>query len=102
MWNEVIEDLLYDIKREATSTVTSGKLASTEMRDYIEARARHLAGILAADEPGYREALRVERDNIALKAVITISDEITLNEQRLLGLIHGGLAAIVRLLVRLS
>lgn len=56
---------------------------------YAEQRSAHLATITA--EPGFERAVRAERDSVALKAGINVTDTATTADQRLVGLIHGGI-----------
>lgn len=56
---------------------------------YAAERATFLASIVG--QPGYAEAVRAERDNVALRAGIATVAQATSAEQRLLGVLQAAL-----------
>lgn len=84
------------IIRQAEEAGLTLKKDGVEISNYIAERASVLAA--GFGERGYLEALRVERDNIALFAAteaVKTADEI---DQRVLAVINGGLSVAVRLI----
>ena len=62
----------------------------TEIREYVAARTAYLATIVG--QTGFEQALRAERDNVALKIGIGITKRADAADQRLLGVIGGVLS----------
>lgn len=60
-----------------------------ELASYMTERAEHLAAI--SHEPGFNEAVLVERDNVAVKAGILASRAADLADQRIIGVIQGAI-----------
>ena len=69
-----------------------------EVRDYIKARAFHLAGII--NEPGYDEALEAERDNVLLKMGLTAVEIGDAADAELKGMLTSGLGIIASIVGR--
>lgn len=60
------------------------------VKDYAATRMQHLSTIVA--EPGFREALIAERDNVVLKAAGRAIDRGDAFDARLVGIAEGALA----------
>jgi len=60
-----------------------------ELSLYAVQRAAHLSTI--TNEPGFDEAVRAERDAVALKAGISATNAADAADQRIIGVIHGAL-----------
>lgn len=77
---------------------TGRELASDldEIRVYTASRMAHLAAI--AGEPGFREALVAERDNVALKAAGRAINRADAVDARLVGMVEGALGIASRAL----
>jgi hypothetical protein len=101
MWKELLNELLADVREAAGESDHGVQAAADDAVDYAEARARHLAALLAAEEPGFAEAVRVERDNVALKAGIILADEADEQYARLVGMVEGSLLAVARVIAAL-
>lgn len=74
--------------------------ARAELAEYAAERAAHLSAIV--NEPGFPEAVRAERDNVALKAGILaaeVGDEVN---QGLLAALAGGLGFAARAIAGLA
>jgi hypothetical protein len=84
---DTIEQVLKDALKETGASLS---ISTKELATYMHARAVHLASIAA--EPGYDQALRAERNNVALKAGIIASGQLSSIDSRILGLIQGILA----------
>lgn len=84
---EEFERILVDGARELGVSL-GGSLA--DVRRFASERMLHLANIV--DEPGYLEALRAERDKVALELALNVTDEADAADARLVGIISGALA----------
>jgi len=76
-----------------TNAVESGRELITdlnEVKDYAAARMAHLSTIVA--QPGFREALIAERDNVALKAAGRAINRADAFDARILAITEGALA----------
>lgn len=60
-----------------------------ELREYAAERMLHLSTIVG--EPGYMEAVRAERDNVALKAGLVLTEQADQYDSILVGTIGGAL-----------
>lgn len=80
-------DLLKNNAVEAGRELTSDL---NDVKDYAAARMQHLSTIIS--EPGFREALVAERDNVALKAAGRAIDRADAFDARLLSITEGALA----------
>jgi hypothetical protein len=63
--------------------------ARSDLAAYMAERATHLS--LISGEAGFNEAVTAERDNVALRAGLNMSDQATGMEQRFIGIIAGAL-----------
>lgn len=59
------------------------------VREYFAQRAAHLATCVG--QPGFSEAVRAERDNVALKACVKAAGHADNIDGRILGFIEGAL-----------
>lgn len=80
------EQILEDAVRE---TGTSLRTSAHEVAVYAAERAAHLATIV--DDPGFLEAVRAERDAVALRAGIAAVRAGDAADARIVGLLQGGL-----------
>lgn len=80
---ELLRQNAIEAGRELTSDLT-------EVKDYAAARMQHLSTIVG--EPGFREALIAERDNVALKAAGRAINRADAFDARILGVVEGALA----------
>lgn len=60
-----------------------------EVMIYAAQRAAHLATI--SHEPGFNLAVRAERNNVAMKAGLDLTDAADASDARLVGIIQAGL-----------
>jgi len=60
-----------------------------EVADYAAERSLHLSTIAA--EPGFEQALRAERNSVALRAGLAVDDAASAHDQRVFGMIAGAL-----------
>src|SRR5688500_10084803 len=81
------EKMLKDALRE---TGASLQQRAKEVAQYMAERTAHLSTIVG--EPGFEQALRAERNNIALKAGLKVADNAEAADQRLVGIIQGALS----------
>lgn len=65
------------------------KVSRGELAIYMSERAQHLS--LAVNEPGFDRVVLAERNNVALRAGLLISENASSLNDRLLGLIGGAL-----------
>jgi hypothetical protein len=92
---KLLGDVLGTVEDEAKEAGLELAVDSAELLDYATDRAKHLARMLAAKEPAFEEMIRREKDNIALKAgLLAVEQSVELRE-RLIGMIHGGLVAVL-------
>ena len=80
---QLLKDNAVEAGRELSSDLTA-------VSDYAAARLAHLSTVVR--EPGFREALLAERDNVALKAAGRAVDRADSFDAKLLGLIEGSLS----------
>ncbi len=73
----------------AAETGREFAVTKDELATYMHERALHLSTIVG--EPGYDQAVRAERNNVALRAGIIASDAADAVDARLLGLLGGAL-----------
>lgn len=86
-----------------TNAVEAGKNLADDLnavRDYAATRMAHLSTIAA--EPGFRQALIAERDNVALMAAGRAIDEGDAFDARLVGIVEGALAVGAKALATLA
>lgn len=57
---------------------------------FMSERALHLSTI--AHEPGFTQALRAERNRVAIHAGLSVAEDADSSDHRILGLIQGALA----------
>ena len=88
-----IENLLVDVM---TETRVSLKKAASELAAFVVERATHLATLV--DDPGFQEAVRAERDAVALEAGIIAVGAADAADAQIVGVIQGALAITARLL----
>lgn len=98
--SDLLDDIVGQFTNFATETGKSLAQSAGDLATYTAERAQHLAGIYS--EPGFREAVIAERDNVALKAGIAAVDEADALDQRFLGLIDGILSTASGALVKLT
>lgn len=60
-----------------------------ELAAYMAERAAHLS--LIVHEPGFDQALMAERNNVALRAGLEMSDQARAVDQKIVGIIGGAL-----------
>lgn len=82
------------IKEQAKDCALDMKVDAEIVGKYAAARAFHLSTII--NEPGFMEALKAERDNVALRAAMATVDNADKIDERLKATIHGGLAIAAR------
>jgi hypothetical protein len=87
---------LNELKAVIEEARVSAGAAADEVAKYARERGRHLAAILASGEPGFPEALKAERDNVALKAGISLAQE---SDKFALGAVQAILSFLARVLV---
>ena len=88
-----LEALLTDAIAETGASLQQG---AAELAAYAAERAAHLATLV--DDPGFQEAVRAERDAVALKAGITAVQQADAADARIVGVIQGALALAANLL----
>lgn len=66
--DQIWDELIAQLRAEARSMGVELGEAVDDVAAYASARTHHLSSILASGEPGFAEAVTVERDNVALKA----------------------------------
>jgi len=93
---DVTNDLKALFQDAITETGASLQQGAAELAAYAAERAAHLATLV--DDPGFQEAVRAERDAVALKAGIAVVQQADATDARILGVIHGGLALAARLI----
>lgn len=83
--------------------LSAGKDLSDEARDragsvaaYAQERAAHLATLVG--QPGFEEALKAERDNVALRAGLDLSEQAKSTDAKTIGVIHGLLGILSKVL----
>lgn len=76
--------LLEDLLDEARVDL---KKSADEVAEYAAARANHLATLVGL--PGFEQAVRAERDNVALFAGLALAGQITAAQARVVGAIQG-------------
>lgn len=72
--------------------VETGKEISGDLDDvslYALQRTAHLSTL--TNDPGFDLAVQAERDSIALKAGISVTNNADLADQRIIGVIHGAI-----------
>lgn len=84
---EDFKELLDDFVQETGRGLQAG---TAELAAYAAGRSAHLSTLVG--DPGFAVALRAERDAVALKAGITAVRQGDAADQRIVGLIHGGLS----------
>jgi hypothetical protein len=84
---ENMRRLLDEAIRETGRTLQQ---SATDVAAYAASRAAHLATI--AGQPGFEEALRAERNAVAMFAGLSATAEADRADQRIVGIIHGALA----------
>lgn len=82
-----IEGLLRDAVAETGAHLQK---TAAEVAEYAADRARHLSTLFG--QPGFQEAVRAERDNVALYAGIRSLEEGEATDARLSGILQGALA----------
>lgn len=90
IWNELIEQL----RTEAAALGEELGEAVEDAAAYAAERTRHLANILASGEPGFGEAVTVERDNVALKAGLLAVDRADALDERFKSTMAGMMDAL--------
>jgi hypothetical protein len=87
------EDLVIDYKDLLEDALEETGLALKQRAQsiavYMAERAAHLATI--AHEPGFEQAVRAERNSVALRAGLSMSAEAESLDQRIIGIIQGAL-----------
>ena len=79
-------DMITDAVEETGADLTESK---EEIAAYAAERAQHLSTI--AHEPGFGQAVVAERNNVAMRAGIEISDDAAAVDSRWIGMIGGAL-----------
>lgn len=92
-----IQDFAKDFEQSAQEYLRGSEQVIAELGLYAVERAKHLTAIVG--QPGYVDAVLVERDNVATKAATLTTKRADELDQRLLGLIHGTLLIGARLLL---
>ena len=77
-------------------TGVSLRKSAKDLALYAAERAEHLKGLV--NDAGFRDAVRAERDAIALQAGIHAVANADLADARIVGAIHGGLSLAARAL----
>lgn len=85
-----LESVLADALKE---TGASASMAAKELAVEVQASAARLSA--AVGQPGYDQALRAERDTLALKAGLKIVAEGDAADARLVGVIQGAIGILV-------
>jgi hypothetical protein len=80
------ETLLKDAIKETGVTMTQ---SAKEVAQYMHDRALHLSSIV--DQPGFDQALRAERNSVAMRAGLKLADNAEAADQRIIGIIQGAL-----------
>ncbi len=81
------KNLLDDVVEE---TGTSFQAGTDAVALYASQRTAHLSTLVG--QPGFMQAVRAERDNVAMYASLSVGDQANAMDNRLLGLIQGALA----------
>lgn len=81
------EDVLKDALEETGAELG---VSAHDLALYMTERSLHLSTI--AHEPGFDQALRAERNNVALRAGLELDDNATTFDAQIIGIIQGGLA----------
>lgn len=64
-------------------------LSAKKLALYMAERAAHLSTIV--DDRGFEKALLAERNNVLMKAGLSVADDAVAFDQRILGIIQGAL-----------
>jgi hypothetical protein len=77
---------------EAVLRETGGQLkrSTAEVAAYAAERAAHLARIVG--QPGFEEAVKAERDSVALYSGVNVTNNADAADNRIIGLIQGSIA----------
>lgn len=89
-----VNDLVEILKFEASAAGRDLTTALDDIRLYTVQRAAHLSTLVG--QPGFQDAVRMERDNVALHAGIIASQQADVTDHRILGIIQAGLAILAR------
>ncbi len=93
-------DVIHDLEKLLTDAIAetgvSLQKGAAELAAYAAERSAHLATLV--DDPGFQEAVRAERDAVALEAGITAVQQADAADARIVGVIQGGLALAARLI----
>lgn len=88
-----LEALLQDVIEETGASLKTG---AAELAEFAAERSAHLATLVG--DPGFDQAVRAERDAVALRAGLVTTHEADAADQRIVGAIHGGLRVLARAL----
>lgn len=89
-----VNDLVEMLRVEASAAGRDLQTALDDIRLYTAQRAAHLSTLVG--QPGFQDAVRIERDNVALHAGIVASQQADAADNRLVGIIQAGLAILAR------
>jgi len=82
-FKELLEDALEETGVEVEKNLD-------EVSEYAAARAQHLSTIVG--EPGFMQAVRAERDNVAIEAGLATVDTAEAVDARIRGVLQGALS----------
>lgn len=86
-----------DFEKLFSSVVEGTSISAAKVAAYAADQAASLAGLV--DDPGYHEAVIAARDNVALQAGITASQQADATDSRILGVLEGALFMGAKVLV---
>lgn len=84
------QEFLVLIEDAVADTGATLEKSASEVAHYAAERADHLSSIVG--EPGFDEAVKAERDNVALFAAMSAVENADAADARLKGMLQGALA----------
>lgn len=94
--NDVTKDLANLLGDAIAETGANLQKTAVEIAAYAAERATHLSTLV--DDQGFAEAVRAERDAVALEAGVAAVQEADAIDSRVVGVIQGGLFLSARIL----
>lgn len=98
MANSIVDDITAILKPALADTARDLQVTAHDVAVYTAQRARHLSN--SHGEPGWEEALAVEKQNVALMAGIQTVEAADAADARVLGIIDGVLTVFTGVLGR--
>jgi len=89
-----------ELKAELSEAGVELKASASELAAYVEARASVLAKESADNEVGLKRGIRAEKNNVAMRAGLQLSDSGRALDQRIFGMVGVALRVAVTVLTR--